>query len=171
MHKKGPVYTTGPSQVYLIGLLEAGSYASIETTTDIVEDRAAGTNAGRAERRQTVGQVVDTQVEARLFAYVDAQLHPDVENVRVIGDAEVVEVLRCTALERNTVLNCADRLLRQVTQLCVEREHAEVGTKIYLNLVLGVAELTHSGISESRDRKSTRLNSSHIQKSRMPSSA
>ena len=46
-----------------------------------------------------------------------------------------------------------------------------VRQRVLVRVTPGVKPSTHSYISTGQDRKSTRLNSSHIQKSRMPSSA
>ena len=62
----------------------------------------------------------------------------------------------------------ASTLRKQEILFAILKKHAEKGEEITGG---GVLQLLQDGFGFLRDRKSTRLNSSHSQQSRMPSSA
>ena len=70
----------------------------------------------------------------------------------------------------------ATQLNNKINPQITDEEWVDIPNRVYVTLTstdpnLTVGKLAALYASEAKDRKSTRLNSSHIQKSRMPSSA
>ena len=79
------------------------------------------------------------------------------------GPAAILQTLARVA---NGVEDSAERL-RRIEAICELTAQTQFRTETGIKLLVQAQRGTHDAI----DRKSTRLNSSHIQKSRMPSSA
>ena len=62
------------------------------------------------------------------------------------------------------------RSLRKEMQIIFQDPYASLNPRMTVGAIIGEALVIHK-LAKTKDRKSTRLNSSHIQKSRMPSSA
>src|SRR5215204_4158967 len=97
--KRGPE-KTGPHSMLLCRWLEFGHRTRIEEAAACVVDRAARTDAGQAERRLLVEQIVDADVEVEVLGRIETQANVVVEYRRILLAIGIVRVFRRTTLQR-----------------------------------------------------------------------
>ena len=119
------------------------------------QDQATGTKLDRPGLQAALGLAREGRIDLLLVYRVD-RLSRKVRQLAQLADQlDVYSVILRSATEPFDTGSAAGRMMLQMLAVFAEFEHATIVDRI------------SAGI----DRKSTRLNSSHIQKSRMPSSA
>ena len=157
----------------LAGCAAARVQSKPGTTTTVILTRHADTNPGFGELnstgRERAKALVDAAGDMRITAIYSPNLERNLDTVRPLASHLGIEITRTSAVS----LFAAGSIAREILDKHAGGVVLWVG-RVSGNLQAVYRQLAGSGmgpVEYGEDRKSTRLNSSHIQKSRMPSSA
>ena len=127
-----------------------------------IDDFSIASRREAADGRKQTEDLLNTKLDA-----VAAQL----EKMREANDAKLTEISKSVEGEMNKMRESNEQKLEKMRETVDEKLHGTLEKRLgeSFQQVSDKLEAVHKGLGE--DRKSTRLNSSHIPLSRMPSSA